>query len=65
MGDNLDAKVSSRSTYAGTDTPGTTTLLTRVPAGIAVTGGKVDVNDKTGFCLTPDLRQGEERGAAR
>ena len=31
LGDNLNATVSSRSTYAGTDTPGTTTLLTRVP----------------------------------
>jgi hypothetical protein len=29
---NLDAAVSSRSTYAGTDTPGTTTLLTRITA---------------------------------
>ena len=48
----LDAAVSSRSTYAGTDTPGTTTLLTRVPSALTVTGGKVDVNDKTGFALT-------------
>lgn len=31
---NLDAKVSTRSTYAGTDTPGTTTLLTRIPGTI-------------------------------
>ena len=53
MGDNLDAKVSTRSTYAGTDTPGRPRLLTRVPAGITVTGGKVDVNDKTGFSLVP------------
>ena len=52
VGDNVDAKVSTRSTYAGTDTPGTTTLLTRVPDAITVTGGKVDVNDKTGFSLT-------------
>jgi hypothetical protein len=50
--DNLNATVSSRSTYAGTDTSGTTTLLTRVPSAITVTGGKVDVNDKTGFSLT-------------
>jgi hypothetical protein len=53
LGDNLNATVSSRSTYAGTDTPGTTTLLTRVPGPITTTGGKVDVNDKTGFSLTP------------
>lgn len=31
---NLDATVSSRSTYAGTDTPGTTTLLARVPGTV-------------------------------
>jgi hypothetical protein len=53
VGDNVDAKISTRSTYAGTDTPGTTTLLTRVPSAITVNGGKVDVNDKTGFSLTP------------
>ena len=29
--DNINATISSRSTYAGTDTPGTTTLLARVP----------------------------------
>jgi hypothetical protein len=52
LGTNLDASVSSRSTYTGTDTPGTTTLLTRVPSTLTITGGKVDVNDKTGFSLT-------------
>ncbi|CAN5410981.1 hypothetical protein BH11PLA2_BH11PLA2_34700 [soil metagenome] len=31
---NLDAAVSSRSTYAGTDTAGTTTLLTRIPGTV-------------------------------
>ena len=30
--DNLDATVSSRSTFAGTDTPGTTALLSRLTA---------------------------------
>lgn len=34
VGDNLNATVSSRSTYAGTDTPGTTTLLTRIPGTV-------------------------------
>lgn len=34
VGDNLNATVSSRSTYAGTDTAGTTTLLTRVPGTV-------------------------------
>jgi hypothetical protein len=53
IGDNVDAKISTRSTYAGTDTPGTTTLLTRVPGPITTTGGKVDINDKTGFSLVP------------
>lgn len=48
----LDAAVSTRSTYAGTDTPGTTTLLTRIAAALTITGGKVDVNDKTEFALT-------------
>jgi hypothetical protein len=33
--DNVNATISSRSTYAGTDTPGTTTLLTRVPTTVA------------------------------
>jgi len=48
----LDAAVSSRSTYAGADTSGTTTLLTRIASALTITGGKVDVNDKTGFSLT-------------
>lgn len=48
----IDVAISSRSTYAGTDTSGTTTLLTRVPGAITITGGKVDVNDKTGFSLS-------------
>ncbi len=32
--DNLDAAVSTRSTYAGADTPGTGTLLTRIPGTV-------------------------------
>jgi len=51
--DNLDATVSSRSTYAGADTAGTTTLLSRIASALTITGGKVDVNDKTGFSLSP------------
>src|SRR4029077_11359635 len=47
IGDNLDAKVSSRSIYAGGDTPGTTTLLGRIASALNITSGKVDVNDKT------------------
>lgn len=49
---NLDAAVSTRSTYAGADTSGTTTLLTRIASALTITGGKVDVNDKTDFALT-------------
>lgn len=51
VGNRLDAAVSSRSTYAGADTPGTTTLLSRIASALGITGGKVDVNDKTGFSL--------------
>lgn len=36
IADNLDALVSSRSTYAGGDTSGVTTLLTRVPGVVPV-----------------------------
>jgi hypothetical protein len=36
----VDASISSRSTYAGADTAGTTTLLARVPA--ALVGGRMD-----------------------
>jgi hypothetical protein len=50
--DNINATISSRSTYAGGDTSGTTTLLSRISAAVTITGGKVDVNDKTGFALT-------------
>lgn len=50
--DNINATISSRSTYAGADTSGTTTLLSRIASAITITGGKVDVNDKTGFALT-------------
>jgi len=49
---NLDATVSSRSTYAGGDTSGVTTLLARIASALTITAGKVDVNDKTGFSLT-------------
>lgn len=52
VADDIDAKISTRSTYAGTDTAGTTTLLSRIASAITITSGKVDVNDKTGFSLT-------------
>ena len=50
--DNINATIASRSTYAGTDTAGTTTLLSRIASALTITAGKVDVNDKTGFSLT-------------
>lgn len=50
--DDIDAAISSRSTYAGADTAGTTTLLSRIASALTITGGKVDVNDKTGFSLS-------------
>jgi hypothetical protein len=50
--DNINATIGSRSTYAGTDTAGTTTLLSRIASNLTITAGKVDVNDKTGFALT-------------
>ena len=40
------------STYAGADTSGTTTLLTRIPSALTITSGAVNVNDKTGFSLS-------------
>jgi hypothetical protein len=38
----LDAAISSRSTYAGADTAGTTTLLTRLPSALSFTGANVN-----------------------
>lgn len=54
LADDIDATISSRgtSTYAGGDTSGTTTLLSRIASALTITGGNVDVNDKTGFALT-------------
>jgi hypothetical protein len=52
---DVDAAISSRSTYAGADTAGTTTLLTRLPSAITLAAGAVTVgtnNDKTGYSLT-------------
>ena len=42
---NINASISSRSTYAGADTSGTTTLLSRIPAALAINGtGGVNIN---------------------
>lgn len=48
----IDAAISTRSTYAGGDTSGVTTLLSRIASALTITAGKVDVNDKTGFSLS-------------
>lgn len=37
----IDAAISSRSTYAGGDTSGTTTLLSRIGSSITISGGKI------------------------
>lgn len=50
--ENTDVKTSTRSTYAGADSAGVTTLLSRIASALTITGGKVDVNDKTGFALS-------------
>jgi hypothetical protein len=55
--DDIDAKISSRGTsnYAGNDTAGTTTLLSRIGSALAIAGGAVTVgtnNDKTGYALS-------------
>jgi hypothetical protein len=39
-------------TNAPSDSSGVTTLLSRIAAALTITGGKVDVNDKTGFSLS-------------
>ena len=63
LGTNLDAAVSTRSSLSAADiwttTPrtltadpsGVTTLLGRIASALTITGGKVDVNDKTDFAL--------------
>jgi hypothetical protein len=42
----------TRTLTAISDSTGITTLLTRIASVLTITGGKVDVNDKTGFALT-------------
>ncbi len=42
--DRIDAAISSRSTYAGGDTSGVTTLLSRIGSAINISGGRVDSN---------------------
>lgn len=49
---NLDATVSSRSTYAGTDTSGTTTLLSRLTSGRATNIDNLDATVSSRSTLT-------------
>jgi|LSQX01.2.fsa_nt_gb hypothetical protein len=42
----------TRTLTAISDSAGVTTLLSRIASALTITGGKVDVNDKTGFALT-------------
>lgn len=42
----------TRTLTAAVDSSGITTLLSRIGSALTITGGKVDVNDKTGFELT-------------
>lgn len=42
----------ARTLTAFSDSAGVTTLLSRLAAALTITGGKIDVNDKTGFGLT-------------
>ena len=44
--DNINATISSRSTYAGGDTAGTTTLLSRISSALSFTSGNVHVHLK-------------------
>lgn len=43
-GASIAADIATRSTYAGGDTSGTTTLLSRVPSAITISGGVVEAN---------------------
>ncbi|HAV31942.1 MAG TPA: hypothetical protein DC058_04170 [Planctomycetaceae bacterium] len=59
----ITALAGSVSTYAGGDTAGTATLLTRLPSAISLSGGAVTVgtnNDKSGYSLTPTTGLGNQ-----
>ena len=60
---SVTALAGAISTYAGGDTAGTSTLLTRLPSAISLSGGAVTVgtnNDKTGYSLTPTTGLGNQ-----
>ena len=59
----ISALAGAVSTYAGGDTAGTTTLLTRLPSAISLSSGAVTVgtnNDKTGYSLTAGTGLGNQ-----
>jgi len=59
----ITALAGAVSTYAGGDTAGTTTLLTRLPSAISLSSGAVTVgtnNDKTGYSLTAGTGLGNQ-----
>ena len=59
----ISALAGAVSTYAGGDTAGTTTLLTRLPSAISLSSGQVTVgtnNDKSGYSLTPTTGLGNQ-----
>lgn len=49
---NITVPTVTTLTNAPTDSSGVTTLLSRIPSTLTITGGAVNVNDKTGFSLT-------------
>jgi hypothetical protein len=60
---SVTALAGAISTYAGGDTAGTATLLTRLPSAISLSGGAVTVgtnNDKSGYSLTPTTGLGNQ-----
>lgn len=59
----ISALAGAVSTYAGGDTAGTTTLLTRLPSAISLSSGAVTVgtnNDKSGYSLTAGTGLGNQ-----
>ena len=59
----ISALAGAVSTYAGGDTAGTTTLLTRLPSAISLSAGAVTVgtnNDKSGYSLTAGTGLGNQ-----
>lgn len=54
--DSVTTTAKAVEVFDSRDSSGITTLLSRIGAALAITSGKVDVNDKTGFALTAGER---------